>query len=76
MNGHNTIWLINYTNSTNSSEVSVTLFLIMKQKYSCKKIVIFTFIDLNVLRDDMEDCVECVATQEGIKQIFMAKKHD
>ena len=48
----------------------------MKQKYSCKKIVIFTFIDLNVLRDDMEDCVECVATQEGIKQIFMTKKHD
>ena len=48
----------------------------MKQKYSCKKIVIFTFIDLIALHDNIEDCVECVATQEGIKQMLMAKKHD
>ena len=36
----------------------------------------FSFMDFNVLYDEMEDFVECMAKQKGSKQVFTATKVD
>ena len=69
--------LINQSHvSTNSSEVSLTLFFNIEKEYYCKKIVMFTFMDFNALHDEMEDFVDCMVTQIGSKHVFMPTKVD